>query len=280
MMQDADYLFHQPCQQAQHITQMYMQQQKQNTFQRQQNHIQQIQQQHLFNQQQILNQKPSINAPNLLNQPNICRKNNKNPKDLLNELPKVSQSNSPKNKNHNNSFPTYHKLMWTPDEDEMLLNAVGKHGTKNWSLIASMVPRRNGKQCRERWSGMLDPDINRNPWTREEDQILIEYHSKYGNKWAKISEMLPGRSRISLRNRWGYHLRHSVKQLEIQHQLYIPPEEKTSTPAVEKENSSENIASKLSNPLGMSLQIENNKIESTDPTLDRFWTEISDKLWV
>ena len=104
--------------------------------------------------------------------------------------------------------PLYRKCMWSDKEDDLLRRAVERYGTKNWSMISSMVPGRNGKQCRERWSGMLSPDLAREAWSLDEDRLLIQLHSEYGNKWAKISEFLPGRSRISLRNRWGWHVRH------------------------------------------------------------------------
>ena len=107
--------------------------------------------------------------------------------------------------------PLYRKAMWTPHEDDLLRKAVETCGTKNWSLISSMVPGRNGKQCRERWSGMLDPDLAKEDWSIEEDRLLIQLHGEFGNKWAKISEFLPGRSRISLRNRWGWHVRHQFQ---------------------------------------------------------------------
>jgi hypothetical protein len=43
-----------------------------------------------------------------------------------------------------------------------------------WAAIASNLPGRNGKQCRERWHNQLDPSIKRESWTDEEDRILME----------------------------------------------------------------------------------------------------------
>lgn len=53
---------------------------------------------------------------------------------------------------------------------------------------------RTGKQCRERYHNHLRPEIRKGDWTYEEDKILIEMKSKYGNHWAQIAAFLPGRS--------------------------------------------------------------------------------------
>jgi hypothetical protein len=39
---------------------------------------------------------------------------------------------------------------WCRDEDEQLRELVGRFGTTQWTLIASHLFGRNGKQCRER----------------------------------------------------------------------------------------------------------------------------------
>ncbi len=47
------------------------------------------------------------------------------------------------------------------------------YGAKKWSKIAAELPGRIGKQCRERWHNHLNPDINKKPWTLEEDRLII-----------------------------------------------------------------------------------------------------------
>lgn len=44
-------------------------------------------------------------------------------------------------------------------------------------------------------------NINKQPWTAEEERIIHEAQQKYGNKWAKIAQMLPGRSDNSIKVR-------------------------------------------------------------------------------
>ena len=42
------------------------------------------------------------------------------------------------------------KRAWTVEEDDSLLQLVREHGPRRWSVIASQLPDRVGKQCRER----------------------------------------------------------------------------------------------------------------------------------
>ncbi|CAG8461448.1 8454_t:CDS:2 [Ambispora leptoticha] len=49
------------------------------------------------------------------------------------------------------------KGSWSKEEDDLLLELIGKIGHKNWKAIGNKHGRRNGKQCRERWTNHLDP---------------------------------------------------------------------------------------------------------------------------
>jgi len=55
-----------------------------------------------------------------------------------------------------------HYLIWTPEEDNALIESVRKHGTKIWSKVAEAVPTRSVVQCQNRFHGHLkriDPSL-------------------------------------------------------------------------------------------------------------------------
>ena len=76
----------------------------------------------------------------------------------------------------------------------MLKKLVETYGAKRWALIATYLEGRVGKQCRERWTNHLREDINKNPWTPEEESVMEQAIEVYDKKWATIAKLLPGRS--------------------------------------------------------------------------------------
>lgn len=96
---------------------------------------------------------------------------------------------------------------WTAEEDDHLASLVHEHGTRNWRAVASHLPGRLPKQCRERWHNQLDPTVRKDGLSAEEWKILHEAHAKYGNKWAEIVKVLPGRTANHVKNQWNTMIR-------------------------------------------------------------------------
>ncbi|CAN1247737.1 Transcription factor MYB118 [Linum perenne] len=67
-----------------------------------------------------------------------------------------------------------------------MINLVGVHELKSWTVIANLFGGRSGKQCKERWHNHLQPHIKKEAWSKEEDEILIQAHKELGNEWLKL----------------------------------------------------------------------------------------------
>ncbi|XP_044938123.1 myb-related protein B isoform X2 [Mustela putorius furo] len=105
------------------------------------------------------------------------------------------------------------KVKWTHEEDEHLRTLVRQFGQQDWKFLASHFPNRTDQQCQYRWLRVLNPDLVKGPWTKEEDQKVIELVKKYGTKqWTLIAKHLKGRLGKQCRERWHNHLNPEVKK--------------------------------------------------------------------
>ena len=99
------------------------------------------------------------------------------------------------------------KFKFTPEEDERLKMLVMRHGTNSWNIVSQFMGNRNPRQCRERWKNYVDPELRSDPWTPEEDDLLLKKYRELGPRWNKIAKYFVRRSDNSLRNRWQLMLR-------------------------------------------------------------------------
>lgn len=111
---------------------------------------------------------------------------------------------------------------WTKEEDDKLKKLVERYSPRNWSFLAKIMGSRQGKQCRERWHNHLNPDIKKTPFTKEEDKLIIQLHSKYGNRWSEIAKHLPGRTDNAIKNYWNSSILRRQQQTGRERSCSVP----------------------------------------------------------
>jgi myb proto-oncogene protein len=83
----------------------------------------------------------------------------------------------------NNSNNKLRKGLWSPEEDDKLMNYMLNSGQGCWSDVARNAGlQRCGKSCRLRWINYLRPDLKRGAFSPQEEELIIHLHSLLGNR--------------------------------------------------------------------------------------------------
>ncbi|KAJ7973194.1 Myb transcription factor [Quillaja saponaria] len=166
------------------------------------------------------------------------------------------------------------KGLWSPEEDEKLLNYITKHGHGCWSSVPKLAGlHRCGKSCRLRWINYLRPDLKRGAFSHQEENLIIELHAVLGNRWSQIAAQLPGRTDNEIKNLWNSSLKKKLRQRGIDPNTHKPlsqvESEKDMPPEANKNNEKASVGS---NELSLA------EAAKTEPTLvaaDRYPLEVS-----
>lgn len=121
------------------------------------------------------------------------------------------------------------KVKFTPEDDAKLTAAVQELGTSDWRAVASRLEGRNPRQCRERWNNYANPEVRKDPWTAQEDSLLIEKYGELGPRWHTIASFFSARSTNQIKNRYFSIQRKSPSSGEIN--KIQTPESSPSVPA-------------------------------------------------
>ncbi|XP_061348063.1 transcription factor MYB61-like [Gastrolobium bilobum] len=167
------------------------------------------------------------------------------------------------------------KGLWSPEEDEKLLNYITKHGHGCWSSVPKLAGlQRCGKSCRLRWINYLRPDLKRGAFSQQEENLIVELHAVLGNRWSQIAAQLPGRTDNEIKNLWNSCLKKKLRQSGIDPNTHKPLSEveNDKDKPLTADKSNQNKASVGSNEVSL---VEPAKLNSTSMPVERYPLEVS-----
>lgn len=91
---------------------------------------------------------------------------------------------------------------WLPSEDDLVRTLVAQHGPRKWTMIATRLKTKTQKQVYARWRDYLQPGLTTKPWSKQEQNKLVELQAHVGNQWAVLARLMPGRSPNAIKNRF------------------------------------------------------------------------------
>ena len=104
------------------------------------------------------------------------------------------------------------RKLFHQEDDEKLKSVVQELGEDNWNEVSERMKIFTPRQCKERYTIYLKHEYRTDPWTDEEDALLIELYDRIGPKWREISEFFNERHVNSVKNRWYRYIQNGSKK--------------------------------------------------------------------
>ncbi|XP_064963634.1 myb-related protein MYBAS1-like isoform X1 [Musa acuminata AAA Group] len=104
---------------------------------------------------------------------------------------------------------------WMEQEDLQLVRFVRLFGERRWDYLAKVSGLSGGGdtgQQRLRWVNYLHPGLRHGRMTPEEEHLVLELHAKWGNRWSRIAQCLPGRTDNEIKNYWRTRMRKKAQE--------------------------------------------------------------------
>jgi Myb-like DNA-binding domain len=121
------------------------------------------------------------------------------------------ESNGKKKKEKDESRAKNPAIRTSAQRNKQVMDAIKKHGTEDWELIASEVPGWSAEDCRRRWDLYLDPSISRrDPFTEQEIRDILSFQAIEGNEWTLLVPRLNRRCPGHISDRWNRKFRKIV----------------------------------------------------------------------
>ncbi|OHT01544.1 hypothetical protein TRFO_31572 [Tritrichomonas foetus] len=132
------------------------------------------------------------------------------------------------------------KTKFTAIEDDIIIRFVHESGAHTWGRIAPLLPGRTPRQVRERWVNYLSPDVRHEPFSEEEDKMILDLVGKFGKRWSCISHSFNQRTDVAIKNRYILLKRRekaALRKLQFEQQALQTPQLPQIEPPVQIESS-------------------------------------------
>ena len=124
--------------------------------------------------------------------------------------------------------PSHKRINWTFQDNQNIIEFVNTFGPK-WKTLSQVYPGRTPKQYREHYMNHLQKQVEKKPFTKEEDCFLIDFIQRHGRKFSLCAKKMPGRTENSVKNRWYSLFKLNNKSPNYYNNLSAPFEENHSS---------------------------------------------------
>lgn len=80
---------------------------------------------------------------------------------------------------------------------------------------------------RERYKNYLRPGIEKKPWDIDDDMKLLKLVHELGTQWEEISQEMPGRSEMEIKNRFHGILEPISRKAQRNYKLFLKKQNKS-----------------------------------------------------
>jgi hypothetical protein len=94
------------------------------------------------------------------------------------------------------------KTYFSHDDNLRLASLIAMYGSSNWSFIFRLMINKTKRQCRDRWTNYLNPSLNKNPFSNDENDLLLKKVDELGFQWKEISKYFQNRTEMMVKNKY------------------------------------------------------------------------------